>query len=180
MPLTLTKLNAEHLKSFEALYQSAFPAREKLTMRALMHRIKRRVFEALVIEQNDVFKGLVVTALDNDKALIFYFAIHEDARGQGLGTLALRLIKERYAGMRIFLEIEDPAAPCDNKEQRTKREHFYLRNGFRVCSDAFMLYGTQMKLLCVGKEPTFKEYAQMLRRIYGLFLSVIIRPKRLG
>ena len=56
--------------------------------------------------------GFFYVLRDGRLAYIFHFAIHQDFRGRGVGTSALKALLERCAGERLFLAIEqiDPAA----------------------------------------------------------------------
>lgn len=68
-------------------------------------------------------------------------------RGQGTGAEALKLIREKYKGCRVFLEIELPGEQYDNNEQRTRRKAFYLRNGLKASGIHTKVYETDMELL---------------------------------
>ncbi|WP_294749018.1 GNAT family N-acetyltransferase [uncultured Prevotella sp.] len=61
----------------------------------------------------------------------WYFAVKEELRGKGLGQQILNQLIEKYKGQSCVLDMESPRQECANKEQRLRRQAFYLRNGFR-------------------------------------------------
>ena len=50
---------------------------------------------------------------------------------RGKGQQILTALIEKYKGQSCVLDMESPRQECANKEQRLRRQAFYLRNGFR-------------------------------------------------
>ena len=95
------------------LYKEAFPRSERKPFSLMERRERFGHMEILSIEEEG-FLGLAITVLHEDLVLLDYFAISSGARGQGAGGRALSLLKKRYAGRRLFLEIEFPEESASN------------------------------------------------------------------
>lgn len=117
-------------KQFKKLYKSAFPKNERVPFLLLKNRAKKNFAQMLSIMKNGEFVGLAYIISNEKIAYLFFFAIKDELRGKGLGSLTLKAIKEKYKGKTIFLARERLDEPCDNLPQRQKRREFYLRNGF--------------------------------------------------
>lgn len=168
MPFALTVLEQKNTDAFRALYEGAFPAVERIPFSMLQRRARQGRVENLALTKDGVFTGLVVMVPDARTALVLFFAVSPNARGKGVGSAALRLIRERYADKRVFLEIEDPACPSGNGPQRVRRKRFYQKNGWLETGARCKIYGTDMLLLAPGEGPALSEYRAALRRAYGL------------
>ncbi len=177
MSHTLKRLKKTEIISIMPLYKSAFPLCERLPQFMLKSRMRRNIFETLAIMEEDEMKGFFISSVYQNYVLVFYFAIEEKYRGQGVGTKALRLLKEYYNAKDIFLEIEDPNVVCDNQAQRVKRLKFYTMNGFKDAGQSFVLYKTNMRLLYTHQNPNFDVYKKMLKIIYGFPFCHVIKPK---
>ncbi len=180
MFLSLSTLSSSNRTDFKSLYKSAFPLRERIPLFLLARRARQGRIENLVIELDGRFSGLIVTVLKDDLALILFFAVSKDKRGLGFGSRALRAIAERYKGKRIFLEIEDPEKPAENRLQRARRKRFYLRGGLRETGIRLKAYGTDMELLSFSGMPTYEEYDALLRYAYDPLVYRMANPVRQG
>ena len=99
-------------------------------------------------------------------------------RCKWLGGQALSILFSRIPGSRIFLEIEDPEIPSDNKEQRLRRRTFYLKNGFEVSDLKTLLCGVQMLILCAGGNVDFNEYVGVYQKAYGRFFTRLLHLEK--
>ncbi len=157
------------------LYREAFPRSERKPFWLIRRKAHQGIAELLVVRSDGAFAGLVVTLLHGDLVLLDYFAIKPECRGQGLGGQTLALLRERYAGRRIVLEIEPPDEASDNAEQRARRKAFYLRHGFSETGIGVRLFGVVFALLCTGGDVGFREYEALLRRVFGRWMVLFLR-----
>ena len=79
---------------------------------------------------------MIAVLLDGDTGAVFirYFAIDDDLRGQGHGSLLMeRLVEHLTASgaIALLLDVEDPDGEPDNSEH-IHRIRFYERNGVRL------------------------------------------------
>ena len=74
------------LELIENLYMRAFPKSERKPFELMVEKQAEGTMELLSIEDENVFLGLAIFAHDKDIALLDYFAISDEFRGQGIGV----------------------------------------------------------------------------------------------
>ncbi len=159
----------ENLRLLKQLYSRTFPISEKKPFGLMLKKRTEGTMELMTVEENDgTFLGFVITILHKDIVLLDYFAVSPAQRGKGIGSEVLQLLHERYPGKRILLEIEDPEYPCKNKEERLRRQAFYLRNGFTVQDYTVWLFGVKMLILTNGTTVSFDEYHEIFEAVFSL------------
>lgn len=63
---------------------------------------------------------------------MLYLAIKEERRGQGLGTKAMELLKEKYEKYPLLLDMESVREEgIQDLKERVRRREFYKRLGFQ-------------------------------------------------
>ena len=160
----------------KTLYRSAFPKEERKPFWLIRKRAKQGSMEILTVSNDNCFAGLVITVLYRNLLLVDYFAISPEARGQGIGSQALKAICDRYQGKHLFLEIEKPREDAKNQAQRLQRKRFYLHNGFTECGVDTVLFGIEMELLCYRCSIHPEDYLAL----YRSFLGARITKKRVA
>ena len=105
-----------NLMNIYRLYLKSFPKNERKPFPFILLKQWRGTTEVLSIRNSKgEFLGLAITALQNNLALIAYFAVSGEKRGTGIGSKALQLLRERYSDKKIFLEIENTETESENK-----------------------------------------------------------------
>lgn len=158
----------KRLKLIEDLYMRAFPKCERKPFKLMVQKQTEGAMELLSIEEENAFLGLAIFAHDKDIALLDYFAISDDMRGQGIGSRAIKALQKIYAGKRFVLEIETTKKPCDDLEMRQHRKAFYLRNGLHTMDFDVNLFGVEMEVLSNGEHLNFDEYLDVYKNACGL------------
>ena len=150
------------------LYHSAFPRSEKKPL-WLIRKAARFGFghNYAIVDDNQALIGLAFLLSDNKITLLDYFAIEKHWRGKGYGSRALSLLLEKFSEAPLVLEIEDPNAPCDNKEERIRRARFYEACGMRMMDFRVSLFGVDMCILTSGDKVSFEEYFSLLFSVFG-------------
>lgn len=138
-------------------------------------REKAGHMEILSIEDGE-FLGLAITVLHDDLVLLDYFAISPEARGQGTGGRALSLLKKRYAGRRLFLEIEFPEESASNYTDRLRRKEFYRRHDITPVGLEVEDMGVHMEVLSYGCPVSFAEFTSLLENGLGKAMFRMVRP----
>ena len=156
------------LKLIEDLYLRAFPKSERKPFDLMVQKQQEGTMELLSIEEDQQFLGLAIFAHDKDIALLDYFAITDEMRGQGIGSRAIRALQKIYAGKRFVLEIETTKKPCDDLEMREHRKGFYLRNGLHTMDFDVNLFGVEMEVLSNAETLNFEEYLDVYKNACGL------------
>lgn len=155
------------LQLLRALYEESFPAEEKKPFDLMLRKQEEGHMELLGIEDDEgEFLGLAIMILHKNIALLDYFAVCPEHREKGIGSKTLSLLKDRYPGKTLLLEIEDPEEPSDNGEERTRRKNFYLRNGMEIMPYKVWLFGVKMLILTHGVPVTFAEYHEVFEAVF--------------
>lgn len=149
------------------LYMKAFPLNERKPFYLIKQKAAGSESDVWMLDQGGEFMGLAITMNADDLVLLDYFAIHENKRGGGYGSKALKKLREYYDGKRFFLEIESVYEEAEDIEIRKRRKNFYLRNGLIEIGIIAKLFGVNMELLGFGCRVSFEEYRGLYRRIYG-------------
>lgn len=159
----------KRLRQIEELYLQAFPAAERKPFKLIVQKQAEGTMEILSIEdEKSGFLGLAIFAFDKDLALLDYFAISAEMRGQGAGSRAIRALQKIYFGKRFILEIETTKKNCKDLEIRRQRKEFYLRNGFHAMDFDVNLFGVEMEILSNCEKLTYEEYADIYINACGL------------
>lgn len=173
----VTAASAAQLQKIESLYMRAFPPAERKPFSMIRKKCKKGDVEILAIEAADgTFAGEAITVRCGSLVLVDYLAVSEEMRGCGVGSAALQLLRERYAGKRLFLEIESTKAQnAPNKEQREKRKAFYLRNGLACMPFRAVEFGVEMEILTFSGEVAFEELYELYKSVFGRAVAANIR-----
>ena len=158
----------KRLKYIEDLYLRAFPKSERKSFDLMVKKQKEGTMELLSLEEDGKFLGLAIFAHDKDIALLDYFAISDELRGQGIGSRAIKALQKIYAGKRFVLEIETTKKPCSDFEMREHRKAFYLRNGLHTMDFDVNLFGVEMEMLSNADHLNFDEYLDVYKNACGL------------
>jgi GNAT superfamily N-acetyltransferase len=161
--LKYDNLNADQKKNFERIYLEAFPSNERRDFNLLIKGIKSRNYFmfALVIESNVSAIACIYSPKNNSFALLDYFAVDSNLRGNGIGSIFFRKLVENNSKhtWNLLLEVEDPL--FDNDDQiKTKRIQFYENNGAKLILNYDYILPdldgsgktTQMKIMIVPKK----------------------------
>ena len=157
-----------NLMNIYRLYLKSFPKNERKPFPFILLKQWRGTTEVLSLKNSKgEFLGLAITALQNNLALIAYFAIS----------------RERYSDKKIFLEIENTETESENKEERKRRKNFYLKNGMLEMPFIINFFGTEMEVLTYNSPVTFEEYHSIYQKEFGTLISrkvSFVRNKNLG
>lgn len=154
------------IKQIKKLYREAFPKEERYPFFLIQKRAKEGKGEILVLEEEG-FAGLAIVMFYKDIAMLQFFAIAPEKRGHHLGSTTLSLLKERYAGKRLLLEIETLCPEAENYADRVRRKNFYLRNGMKEMNVVVILFGVELELLTAGGDVSFEEYHAVYTDMLG-------------
>ena len=156
----------EDLTAIRALYEDAFPECERKPFDVMVSAIGRGL-DMCALEEEGEFVGLAITLVYGDVALLDYFAVASHRRGCGIGAAALDLLKKKYSGRALLIEIEDPDDECDNREIRRRRLSFYKRCGMVVMPYKVYFYGTKMLTLTSGGCVDYPSHVAVYENVLG-------------
>ncbi len=171
----IVPLEPQRIRTVRHIYNRSFPRAERRPFDVNLHLMRRGVLELLTDDATPP-ACMICAAPWRDLVLIDYLAVDEAARGRGIGAEALRAILARYAGRRVFLEIERPEPDDPPDSLRRRRKGFYLRAGFSDTGLESALFGVPMQLLSHDCALSFEEYVGLYRAVYGKWAAAHVLP----
>ena len=149
------------------LYQKAFPASEKKPFRMILKMYRKGASDVWRFTREGKFAGLIITINGESHILLDYLAVEASQRGTGIGTEILQMMRSRYTGKGVFLEIESVYEDCANKAQRVRRKHFYEKSGMESMEVFVWLFGVKMELMGFDCHLSYEDYHAFYRDNYN-------------
>ena len=167
------KKGSPFLPQVQALYESAFPANERIPMKQLLDNKIKREFWAFFNKDNGEnaaapkFCGFSNSITHGSITNIVYFAVVPELRSRGYGSQILQVIREQHPDTRIVvdIEVEEDSKDAEELERRNRRRNFYLRNGFGSSPVDYVWQGEHYRLLTAGGTITEKEFRDFWKEI---------------
>lgn len=160
------------------LYDRAFPEQEKKPLQIMENLVADNRMEMLAMVDEDEFVGLAINLIDieQNRALLDYYAIVPEKRSGGYGSKGLEVLLDRFKNQKYIFEIETQDEKAENAEERKRRKAFYLRNGLKETGLFVNAYNTDFEILTPDGELTFWEYVDFLREVMYEEYVQILRP----
>lgn len=165
----------------KALYESAFPANERIPIKHLLDDKIEREFWAFFDKEEGgnhgevgkeiaaapMFCGFSNSITHGSITNIVYFAVVPELRSRGYGSQILQVIREQHPDTRIVvdIEVEEDSKDAEELERRNRRRDFYLRNGFDSSPVDYVWQGEHYRLLSAGGPVTEKEFRDFWKEI---------------
>jgi ribosomal protein S18 acetylase RimI-like enzyme len=166
-PLTVRKVDrqTEILPQLLRLYRSAFPRIERVDFDIYLDDPIGNL-DILSFWDEEKFCGFAALMTYEDLTQILYFAIEELLRGQGYGSRALAAMRAYYKDGRIMADLEDPqtAQSDEIRQERLRRQGFYMRAGYQLTDVRFMWEGENYVMMISGGTLSMAEYEAFWRR----------------
>lgn len=150
-------LHSEHITNddfnlpiIHQLYENAFPHDEKAPFDHLLKQANQANVHFLAYYHLNQFCGFTYLITNQQTVYIFYLAVLEEKRNQGIGGEILEDIKERFFNCTLFLDIEVLNPQTSNYKQRKQRKEFYLKHGFESSSYGYHFYHVDYEVLKYG------------------------------
>ena len=159
------------LPQVKALYESAFPANERIPIKHLLDdKIKREFWAENTADENTAapkFCGFSNSISLGDITNIVYFAVVPELRSRGYGSQILQVIRRQHPDTRIVvdIEVEEDSKDAEELERRNRRRDFYQRNGFDPSPFDYVWQGEHYRLLSAGGIVTEKEFRNFWKEI---------------
>ena len=157
----------------KALYESAFPANERIPIKHLLDDKIKREFWAFFDKEDGEnaaapkFCGFSNSITHGSITNIVYFAVVPELRCRGYGSKILQAIREQHPDTRIVvdIEVEEDSKDAEELERRNRRRNFYQRNGFDSSPVDYVWQGEHYRLLTAGGTVTDKEFRDFWKEI---------------
>ena len=157
------------LPQVKALYESAFPANERIPIKHLLDNKIQREFFAFVdtIDGTPTFCGFSNSITRGTITNIVYFAVEPELRSRGYGSEILKAIREKHPETRLVvdIEVEEDSKDAKELELRERRRNFYQRNGFEASPFDYLWQGEHYRLLSAGGTVTEKEFRDFWKEV---------------
>lgn len=140
------------------LYQRSFPKYERKPFGIILSMCRKGKTDIWCLKERGAFAGFATTINDTDLILIDYLAVAEKRRGSGIGSFALKALRQAYPAKGIFVEIESAYEPGPDQDERSRRKRFYLRNGMKPSCVMANVFDVPMELLCWNCCVDFQRY----------------------
>ncbi len=168
--IRFTRINKENKEEIKDLYFSAFPKEERIAFWYLCLKAKKKNADFIAIYDKSDFIGLAYLIYHRSTAFLFFFAVKEEYRGRGYGSLILGKLKSMYKNKKIVLWVETTDETYDgefeNLAERWSRKGFYQRNGFSESICKIRENGVRYDILEHGGFVSKKEMHDLLKHFF--------------
>jgi GNAT superfamily N-acetyltransferase len=168
----LTELNRNQIEYIYRTYMVFdFPKDELKPLPMLLRMVEEGLCTYYALYEGGEVLSYFCLCVKDGFALVDYFAVNPNYRGQGIGTETLKYLKEKAGSNLIIIECEDVYATSDSAERHTRRKRvaFYTRSGFVRTGIKAKLFGVDYILLCFpdrGEQVKF-GYETVYRAMLG-------------
>ena len=157
--------NSPEKSVLEKINQEAFPQNERISIDDLYSSNKDGNLSIIGIYADNILSGFFVTRKFKNIAYIAYFAVSAEKRSKGIGSRALKLIRNYYENYRFIVEFESPDEKCTNNNIRLHRRNFYLRNGFFETGLYNRYRDVEFIVACSENDFTTEEYMEFIAHL---------------
>ena len=154
----------QDIQKTKVLFETAFPEEERPPF-SMMLDWNHDTFYG--VYRDGTFVALVDLICHQDLVYVFFLAIEEENRGQGIGSQILSDLKTKYSNRRLFLLAEETDPKYPDNETRKKRLGFYAKNGFFPTGDKVLEFGVVYELLTCGGKVTKAEFVATMASLIG-------------
>mgnify|MGYP003295565853 CR=1 FL=1 len=129
----------EYLDEVVNLYETAFPIEERFPMDDLLDFIDQGLmdFDAIYLEED--FIGITATFENELGAYLIYFAVKEEHRNKGYGSIIISSLINKYKNVKpLIIAIESLDKNALDYKLRCRRCNFYTRNGFTYIQNMYI------------------------------------------
>ncbi|WP_268912592.1 GNAT family N-acetyltransferase [Lentilactobacillus sp. SPB1-3] len=178
--ITINRQSTDFAK-VKYLFKHSFPKDEQIPLWYLLRKAKRENLDFWGIYDDNRWVGLTYCITYQRLTYVFFLAIDPNNRSKGYGSQALTAIKQKYAGNKLALIIEEVKKAAPNYEQRLKRKQFYLKNEFIPAVFTLTEGKTDYELLMYNGNVDSKEYVELMANYGGVifrwYIKTRIHPK---
>ena len=144
------------------LNKEAFPPEERMPEDFLFSASEKGFLRTRALYDGEKFAGFYTAREDGASVYLCYLCVCPEMRNRGIGSAALGLMRKRFAGKQIVLDMERTDVPADNHAQRVSRLSFYKRAGFFETGYFLRYLGLDLALLCGGPDFDAADFRRLL------------------
>ena len=155
-------------KDVSSLLESAFPIDERPPTKYFFKSLERKENKLFVYYFGNTFIGFAFLSFYQDVCYIFFLAVVDSYRHQGLGGQIIEDIKNTYQDYVLLLCFEEVDPKYSNYEERVKRKHFYYSHGFKDNKLKTNEYGVIYETAYIGSHlVSFTSYQEIFVLGFG-------------
>lgn len=172
-------MNEKELRAlYDARLREDFPPDELRPLANMLDLMADGLYRCYRAVEEDRPLGYALCTVDHGAALLDYFAVEPDLRGQGIGGRFLRELKDLDFGADFLLiEAESLPAAADEAQtqERTRRLNFYHRCGCLSCGVFSHLFGVEFEILVLPlTEHAVPTAGQVKASLEGLYRAMLL------
>lgn len=150
----------------------SFPPEERMSTEMQTELCLKGALDVWAVCDGGEFVGFTTVYPDSRLAYVFFLAVSSGKRSNGYGAKILELLRSRYSGRRLVLDIEPVDASVPGNEMRVRRKNFYLRNGYSESGYMLGYCGLSFEILYDGGDGfMIEDYLHMMEGIASLIRS---------
>lgn len=184
----VTETESSDFKAAIAIYEEAFPEKERASTSFLAEKIRTKSYQLFVKLENNqiVFVAILCEPILEKFVLLGYLATHAHFRNRGLGTSFMKetLTRLAHQSQYLLLEVEDPTFGSD-RELRKRRVNFYHRLGAKQMKDVRYILpplrggeSTEMILMLASEYPENRIAGESVKElITQIYVRFYDRPQ---
>ena len=180
------RLSIRRLTDFaqvEALYQTRlkkdFARKELRPLASLRRSWEHDAYDCYGLYDGEALLGYAFFVRLEKNDLLDYFAIAEEHRDEGLGTVFLQMLASCLADADCAVcEVEDPERAQDEetRAQRERRLRFYLRSGYRKTELTSRVFGVDYRILEAPTGSSGYRKTELTSRVFGVDYRILEAP----
>jgi len=160
------------------IYDEAFPEGERIPNEEFMTVVQGYGCTPWAIYDDGNMVGLTCVMHNEEHKMgyLWYFAIAANCRNRGYGGRALQLLKDKYSGSQLVLDMERLYPDADNYGQRVRRLHFYERNGFERAYVGMSYLGMDFELMCDKAPLRLDDFKAVITKVANSLFHPVFSP----
>ena len=176
------KLESLSEKELKALYHERlredFPPDELRPFSSMQYLLKQNAYHCYAYRENGRITAYAMLILSQGAALLDYFAVAPNRRGQGVGSEFLRELKNisrkfQVPYVLIEAESEDSAETPEQLTERRRRLRFYKNCGCFPTPVFSFLFGVEYQILLLPLSDTLPDSETVRDHLENLYRVII-------
>lgn len=147
-------------KAVKKIYTDAFKKEERMPffLMIAMAKLWNTAFYAFYDTDNTKPCGTIYLAKIGKVVFIMFFAVDEELRSKGYGSVILEKIRSLYPNKKIVISIERCDEEAEDLELRKRRKNFYLRNGYKETGYLVELAKVKQEIIITNGDFNKREF----------------------
>lgn len=180
--LSIKQLSIDELKPlYESRLKEDFPPNELRPYDSIIQLLKQDRYITLAYKAEEIMAyAFFIKRPENNTVLLDYYAVSKDSRGTGIGGEFISRFHEIFTPMgvdHILIEVEclKTAKNQEEADVRSRRIHFYEKNGCRMSHVRSWVFGVDYSIMYLPFDSKVREDRMLSDELEGMY-RVIVPP----